>query len=104
MILSSDSFNCVAFAADCKYKWSVVDLFILFCSAIIIFFPGKNTTTLSTKQELSPEHQPKFVWLRGIVFFGDGIPQQYACELHHLVIMAQFQWGVFWIGIKRLSC
>ncbi len=68
MILSSDSFNCVALAADCKYKWSVVDPFILFHSTLIIFFQLK--TTLSTKQELSPEHQPKFVWLRGI--FGGG--------------------------------
>lgn len=72
VILSSDSFNCVAFAADCKYKWIVVDLFILFCSCFNEKNSGKNTTTLSTKQELSPEHHLKFVWLKGIVFFGMG--------------------------------
>ncbi len=42
VFLSSDYFNCVAFVADCKYKWSVLDLFILFCSTLIIFFQVKT--------------------------------------------------------------
>ena len=70
--LSSNSFNYVAFAADFKYKWSVVDPFILFRSALITFFQVK---TQQPYQQSKNYHQNTnlnlFDW-EVLFFFGMG--------------------------------
>jgi hypothetical protein len=85
-----DSDNAIALTVHIIYTPSDLS-FISFSTAV---FPGKNTTNCLTIHDLhSPEHQIKFVLFRGIVFWGDGIPQLCACGSHCQLLMAQYQKG-----------